>query len=141
MKIIQHTEQTSANLEDIWRLYQDVKHWNLWDHGIEYSEIYGPFENGTKGVLKPKGGPLVHTELKDVIAQKSFVDVSKLPLTRIIVSHRLEKTDQKTTVTHSIEMKGLGAFFFAWFLGRKMKKNLLVEMKALVTLAEKGAHE
>lgn len=137
MLIIRHTVETKASASSIWRLWQDVQNWNTWDTGIEYSTIQGPFITGTKGTLKPKGGPLVHTQLTLVEPLKRFVDESKLPLaTRLIFSHFLEEIKGKTLVTHQIEMKGPFAFLFAFLIGRTMKKNLPHEMLAMVKKAE-----
>lgn len=136
MLIVKHTLETKASPEDIWAIWQDVKNWNTWDHGIEYSHIDSPFEKGTTGILKPKGGPLVRTKLTCVEPLKRFVDESKLFLARIIVSHYITKSDNKTFVTHQIEMTGPLAFLFAYLIGRTMKKNLPQEMEAMVKKAE-----
>lgn len=136
MLIIKHSVETTASPEQIWHVWKDVKNWNAWDHGIEHSTIDGPFETGTKGTLKPKGGPLVHTELRNVEPFKGFVDESKLFLARIIVSHYLTKSADKLLVTHQIEMKGPLGFLFAYLIGRTMKKNLPQEMEAMVKKAE-----
>mgnify|MGYP001319081572 CR=1 FL=1 len=125
MLIIKHTVETKASATDIWHIWQDVKNWNTWDHGIEFSTINGPFEAGTTGTLKPKGGPLVHTKLTQVQPMKMFVDESKLFLARIIVSHYLTESEGKRLVTHQIEMTG-----------RTMKKNLPQEMEAMIKKAE-----
>lgn len=134
--IIKHTVETTASPAAIWEIWQDVTNWNTWDHGIEYSTIDGPFETGTTGTLKPKGGPLVHTKLTLVEPMKRFVDEAKLTLARIIVSHVLTQSEGKTYVTHQIEMTGPLAFFFAFVIGRNMKKNLPQEMLAMVQKAE-----
>lgn len=63
MLIIKHTIKTTASPAAIWHIWQDVAHWNTWDHGIEYSTLDGPFAEGTTGTLKPKGGPLVSLQL------------------------------------------------------------------------------
>ena len=136
MLIIRHTVETTAPASAVWQIWQDVSNWNTWDHGIEFSTINGPFEEGTTGALKPKGGPLVYTTLTQVKPMEMFVDEAKLPLTRIIVSHSLKESKGKTYVTHSIEMRGLLAFFFAFVIGRDMKKNLPQEMMAMVRKAE-----
>ena len=137
MLIIEHTVETTASPAAIWRIWEDVTHWNKWDHNIEFSSIDGPFKKGTTGTLKPKGGPLVHTLLTQVEPMKSFVVESKLPLTRIIFSHSLTGSAGKTRVTTKIEMKGMLSFFFAFVIGRTMKKNLPEEMKSMVKLAER----
>lgn len=137
MLIIKHTVETKALPENIWEIWKDVHNWNTWDHGIEYSTLNGPFQTGTTGTLKPKDGPLVHTKLTHVEPFKMFVDESKLPLGRIIVSHYLNISNEVTQVTHLIEMKGPLAFLYAFIIGRTMKKNLPLEMKAMVEKAEK----
>lgn len=136
MLIIKHTVETTASPEAIWEIWQDVANWNTWDHGIEYSSLDGPFKAGTTGTLKPKGGPLVQTKLTAVEPHKLFIDEAKLTLARIIVSHFLSESNGKTYVTHQIEMRGPLAFFFAFVIGRNMKKNLPIEMSAMVKKAE-----
>ncbi len=136
MLIIEHTVKTTASPSAIWQVWQDVPNWNTWDHGIEFSTINGPFETGTTGTLKPKGGPLVRTILTHVEPMKMFVDESTLPLTRIIVSHHITESEGKTLVTTHIKMKGLLSFLFAFLIGRNMKKNLPQEMMAMVKKAE-----
>jgi hypothetical protein len=136
MLIIKHTIETTAPASAIWRIWQDVSHWNTWDHGIEFSTCAGPFEAGATGTIKPKGGPLVHTMLTCVEPLKRFVDEAKLPLTRLIVTHLLNESEGKTYVTHQIEMRGPLAFLFAILIGRNMKKNLPNVMLALVKKAE-----
>ena len=136
MLIIKHTIATIASPSAIWQIWQDVANWNTWDHGIEFSTINGPFKVGTTGTIKPKGGPLINTTLTQVDPFKMFVDEAKLPLTRIIVSHSLIKSEGKTYVTHQIEMKGILSFVFAFLIGRSMKKNLPQEMMSMIKKAE-----
>lgn len=137
MLIIKHTVQTTAPDWAIWQIWSDVSNWSTWDHGIQSSSINGPFAVGTTGKLKPKGGPEVITKLTSVTPNKSFIDEAKLFGAKIIVSHNLTQSGKKTLVTHQIEMKGPLAFFFAFVIGRNMKKNLPTEMLALVEKAEK----
>jgi len=137
MLIIKHTVQTTAPAWAIWHIWSDVSNWPTWDHGIQSSSINGPFVVGTMGKLKPKGGPEVITKLTSVKPNQSFVDEAKLVCARIIVSHSITQSGSKTLVTHQIEMQGPLAFFFAFVIGRGMKKNLPAEMLAMVKKAEK----
>lgn len=132
MLIAKNTVATKASPDTIWNIWKDVENWKKWDHGIEFSHIEGPFDIGTKGTLKPKGGPVVPTVLTHVKPLNAFVAESRLFLARIIVSHDMTGIH----VTHQIEMKGPLAFLFAFLIGRKMKKNLPQEMLAMVKLAE-----
>ncbi len=128
--------ETTAPIENVWRIWEDVSHWNTWDHGVEFTTINGPFSTGTTGTLKPKGGPLVHMKFIQVEPMKLFVTESKLPLAKIIFSHYVERTAGKTKVTHQIEMIGPLAFLFSFVIGRGMKKNLPHDMQSLVKQAE-----
>ena len=123
MLIIKHTVETKASASAVWSIWQDVPNWKTWDPGIEYATLNGPFVAGAKGTLKPKEGPLVKTCLTHVEPMKMFVDESKLPLTKIIVTHTIAEANGKRLVTHQIEMKGMLAFLFAYLIGRNMKKK------------------
>lgn len=136
MLIIEHTVETAVPASAVWRIWEDVANWNTWDHGIEFSTSNGPFQAGTKGTVKPKGGPLIHTELTRVEPMRLFVDEAKLPLARLVFTHTLSEEDGKTEVTQRIEMMGLLAFFFAFVIGRDMKKNLPREMSSMIKKAE-----
>ena len=136
MLIIEHTVETTATPTAVWQVWEDVNNWNTWDHGVESSTINGPFEAGTTGKLKPKGGPSVNTTLTKVERLNMFLVESKLPLTKTIVSHYLTEDRGKTLVTHKVEMTGLLSFLFSFLIGRKMQKNLPQEMIAMVKKAE-----
>lgn len=139
MLIVKHSINTNASASAIWKIWEDVAHWNTWDDGIEFSQINGPFKTGVTGTLKPKGGPLVHTTLTIVEPMKQFTVESKLPLARIIVSHFLTEVKGMRKATHEIEMKGPLAFLFAYLIGKTMKKNLPKEIEAMVKKAESYA--
>lgn len=48
------TRITSAKKEAIWNLWVAVQDWKLWDSDVEESELFGEFQTGTRGKLKPK---------------------------------------------------------------------------------------
>jgi len=136
MKIASHTVRTRGSKKAIWAVWENVEAWNSWDEGIEHSTLFGPFSSGTKGELKPKGGPLIKTKLTRVVPHESFVDEAQLSFTTIVMTHTMKEVGDALEVTHTIEMKGALAFFFAFVIGRDMKKNLPHEMKRMVEVAE-----
>ena len=138
MIIANETITTLASIPKIWSIYEDLGSWPLWDKDVEYAYIVdSSFKQGTKGVLKPKGGPKVNLVFSEVIPNNSFTTISSLPLTKLIFSHRLEKTKTgKTRITHHIDMKGLLSPLFALLIGLKIKAGLLDAMKNLASLAE-----
>lgn len=137
MLIIKNTVETTATPEQIWRIYEDVQTWPIWDKGIEWIRLNGQLKKDTRGKLKPKGGPTVSFEIAESTPLKSFTNISYLPLTKIIFAHNLEQKENKVYITHQVEMKGILAPFFRLVIGRNIKKDLIPSMKQLVNLAEK----
>ena len=70
------SRKTTATKEQIWKLWADVPNWNVWDAEVETSELFGQFQTGTKGVLKPVGGPKTKFEMTECSNFKSFTDRS-----------------------------------------------------------------
>ncbi len=120
----------------VWRIWVDVSNWNRWDDSVIWSRLDSPFETGSKGRLKPKGGPECEFELTTVEPNRRFVDVTKLPLASIWFIHNLEPVDGGTRVTHRIEFRGLLGWHFAKLIGRGMKTGLPAAVRALVGAAE-----
>jgi uncharacterized protein YndB with AHSA1/START domain len=79
---------TEAQPEAVWELWADVGNWKEWDPGVEGSSIDGPFAEGTRYVLKPKGGPKVKAVLTDVRPGEGFSDRTRLPLANLDFSTR-----------------------------------------------------
>lgn len=137
MLIIDHCVETKAQPQTIWSFYQDASSWPQWDIEVEYAKLFGPFQTGTKGELKPVGGPKVKFELLQIVPFKIFSDISYLPLGTILFTHTLEITTNGTKICHKVEMGGLLKYFWAFVIGRNIKKHLPAAMQKLAEFAEK----
>ena len=137
MVIIKHSIKTKAKPEAIWALWSKIETWPTWDHGIEGGQVDGPFISGSRGWLKPKGGPRVKFLLIDVQENKRFHDRSFLPLTHLDFIHTIETDGEFTVVTHQVEMKGLLTFIFSRVIGTGIKKDMPTAMLKLSEIAEK----
>ncbi|MGE0206291.1 MAG: SRPBCC family protein [Candidatus Babeliales bacterium] len=138
MLIIEHCVETAARPETVWALYQDVSAWPLWDKEVEYAKLLGPFALGTKGKLKPVGGPEVPFEITHLEPFKIFSDTSYVPLGTLMFMHTLKKqANGKTEICHKVEIKGFLKYFWAFVIGRNIKKGLPHAMQSLAALAEK----
>ncbi len=136
MIIIKHTITIDAPAQVIWNLWKDVQQWHTWDNITESYSLNGPFQTGTTGQWKSKNGPPVHLTLTRVEPLKVYVGECKLFLARLISSHFLSESGGKTHVTQQFEIKGPLAFLFAYHLGPKLKKDLILEMESLKKKAE-----
>jgi hypothetical protein len=132
------TRQTTATKEQIWKLWADVTHWNVWDAEVENSKLYGPFEKGTKGILKPTGGPKTKFVMTECSKFRSFSDRSFLPLCKMDFIHTMTETKEGLVITHKVVMTGLMTFLFSKVIGSKVKAGLPIAVEKLISIAEKS---
>lgn len=131
----EHTEYTAASPESIWAQWCDVTRWPVWDDGIEHVTLEGPFAAGTKGVLKPAGGPKAQFELTDVQPVEGFTDVTKLPLARMCFEHSAVREGDLTRVTHRVTISGPATPLFSRVIGRGIAKGLPGAVRTLARVA------
>ncbi|MFN5430935.1 MAG: hypothetical protein ACK498_09380, partial [Cyclobacteriaceae bacterium] len=132
------SRKTTATKEQIWKLWADVSNWNVWDAEVETSELFGQFQTGTKGVLKPVGGPKTKFEMTECSNFNSFTDRSFLPLCKIDFIHTMTETKDGLEITHKVVMTGIMTFFFSKVIGSKIKVGLPIAVEKLIELAEKN---
>jgi hypothetical protein len=136
MIITKHTIKTKAAPEVIWSMWSNVPAWNQWDHGIETGHLDGSFYKGTKGWIKPTGGPKLKFEIIHADEYKLFHDRSYLPLTHLDFIHTMRREGDMTVITYEVEMKGLLTFIFSKLIGSGIKKDMPSCMEKLVQIAE-----
>lgn len=138
MWTIEVSRKTTAKKEIIWKLWTDVSNWNIWDAEVETAELFGQFQTGTKGILKPKGGPKAKFVMIECTNLKSFTDRSFLPLCKMDFIHSMTETNNGLEITHKIEMTGFMTFLFSKVIGNKIKVGLPIAVDKLIKLAEKN---
>ncbi len=138
MWTVEVSRKTEATKEQIWKLWTDVAKWNLWDAEVETSELFGQFKTGTKGVLKPAGGPKTKFEMIECTNFKSFTDRSFLPLCKMDFIHTMTETNGGLEITHKVVMTGIMTFLFSIIIGSKIKVGLPIAVEKLIELAKKN---
>lgn len=141
MWALEHTETTAAPPARLWRRYTDPTRWPEWDHGTERVTVDGPLAVGTRGTLKPTGGPTTRFTFTEVVPERGFTDVTRLPLARLTFTHRLEPDGTGCRFTHRVTITGPLAPLFARVIGRTIARELPTAMRALARLAEAGIAE
>ncbi|HFU75064.1 MAG TPA: polyketide cyclase [Bacteroidetes bacterium] len=120
-----HSVQIKATPQTIFNIYADVNNWSIWDKDVELSSIEGEFKTGAIGELKPKGAPKSKIFFTEVIKDKSFTTLGKLPLCKMYFEHTINiKDENTTTVTHTIKFFGFLSPIFGRLIGNGIKKNL-----------------
>lgn len=136
----EHTLDTEASTEAIWRLYSDVGTWPSWDGGIEAVELHGPFAAGTEGILTPTGqGPLPFHML-EATPYSGFSDETEVPGATLRFIHRLLPLDSGgTRVTHRVEIDGPSADELGPAVGPQITAGIPETMASLARHALGGA--
>ena len=80
--------------EQIWKLWSDVDQWHLWNPGIEFAHLEGPFKEGSFFVLKPKDVKPVRIQLTEVVKNKIYTDCTKFPGATMYGCHEMEETKE-----------------------------------------------
>lgn len=136
------TINTNASPQEVWSIWTDAHNWPVWDTELEWVKLEGPFVEGAIGTMKPRGAPDVEFVLTNVEENRQFVDLAKLPLTRIAFIHRYETAADGTgRIMHKVEMNGLLAPLFGRLIGSKIRAHLRDAMEELSSLAEARAHD
>ncbi|WP_060884754.1 SRPBCC family protein [Streptomyces caniscabiei] len=116
--------------------WADMATWPEWNADTEWVRLDGPFEAGSTGVLKPKGGP----RTKFVIAELTddrFVDVSRLAGARMTFSHFVEETrGGGTKVQVTVTLSGPLSHLWNLILGNGIKATLQQDLDSLKAVAE-----
>jgi len=135
MLITEHTIETKATPEQIWRVWQDVENWKNWDQEIELSQIDGPFQAGTTGSTKFVGTPLLKTLLTKVEPQKLVVQEAYLSGAKVISYQSMSQVADQTRVTFQVEIQGPLSLFYAKKLQQFIKEKIPAEMEEMIKRA------
>ncbi len=135
---IEVIRKTKAKKEQIWSIWADVHKWNIWDKEVKTSELFGKFQKGTKGILKPTSGPKAKFEIIELTNLKSFTSRSFLPFCKIDFIHFMNETEEGLEIIHKIEMTGFMSFIFSKVIGSKIKIGLAKAVDKLIEFAEKN---
>lgn len=127
---------TRAGTAAVWRLWSDVEGWRRWDEEVEWSRLDGPFEEGARGILKPRSGPKASFVATEVRQGHAFTSRTRLPLTSMDFFHEMESIDGGTRIVHGVKISGPLSPIFARLLGPGFERGLPKAVQNLARLAE-----
>jgi Polyketide cyclase / dehydrase and lipid transport len=133
----EHTVETTATPDVLWRHWSDMPAWPEWNEGIEKIEINGPFEVGTTFTMTPPGDDPVTMQLTEITEGRSFTDVMDTGDFVVTTFHRLEQTPGgQTRVIYRTEISGPAADEIGPQIGPAITGDFPEVLAALVKLAE-----
>jgi hypothetical protein len=132
----EHSAESTANPDAIWRHYVDVEHWCDWSRrGVEWSHIDGGFEVGTTGKSKPPGSRVLSFTLVSVEPDTAFASEVKLPGGRLRFEHVIEPLDPGSRITHRVALEGPLAFLYARIVRKSVERGLPDGVDRLASIA------
>ncbi|GAA0611460.1 SRPBCC family protein [Streptomyces crystallinus] len=106
----EHSIETSATPEEIWRLWADVENWGTWNTEIEKIEMNGPFAAGTHITMTPPGDDPVLLRIAEAVEDELFVDEARFNGLLLRTVHRIDRIGQgRIRVVYRMEITGAGA--------------------------------
>jgi len=134
----EHSVETTASAEALWRLWSDVPAWPSWNAGIEKIEVDGPFQVGTTFVMTPPGDDPVSMRLTEVVPGELFADEMDAGDFVVRTVHRITPVPEgRTRVTYRTEITGPAAGDVGLELGPAITADFPDVLSALVARAER----
>ena len=107
---VEHSIETSATPERVWKLFSDVSAWPRWDSGVDSVELHGTFSMGTRFSMHLSAGESYTGTLVDVCRNESFADETMIEGARVLVRHKVEPLPSgNSRITFMAEVSGPNA--------------------------------
>jgi Polyketide cyclase / dehydrase and lipid transport len=136
----EHSAETAATADAIWRWYEDVARWSQWSrHGVEWATIDGPFVAGATGKSKAPGSPVLGYRLVTVTPNASFVSEARLPGARMRFEHVIEPRVDGSRITHRVSLDGPLEFVYRRSVRKSVERGLPDGVERLAILAASEA--
>src|SRR4029450_6307168 len=90
MWAVEHSVETSATPQAVWRLWADVERWPEWNAGVERIEVRGPFDVGRTILMTPPGEEPVELRITEATEPDLFVDEADGGDFVVRTTHRVE---------------------------------------------------
>jgi Polyketide cyclase / dehydrase and lipid transport len=134
----EHTIETTASPEAIWRLWSDVATWPEWNEDIEKIEISGPFAVGSTIAMTPKGQDTVELRIAEASESHLFIDEAEFPDVVVRTVHRIDPLGgDRSKVIYRMEISGPAADTVGPELGPQISSDFPETLSGLVERAER----
>jgi uncharacterized protein YndB with AHSA1/START domain len=133
----EHSTETAAAPEAIWRHWSDIAAWPRWNDAIEKIEIDGPFAVGTTFTMIPPGDEPIRMRLVEIVPGQLFTDEMDAGDFVVRTEHRLAPaTGGRTRISYRTEITGPAAGQVGPQLGPAITADFPEVLAALAALAE-----
>jgi uncharacterized protein YndB with AHSA1/START domain len=134
----EHSIETTAAPEAVWRLWADVAQWPEWNGDIDRIEISGPFAVGSTISMTPTGGDdPIELRIADMREPELFVDEADLGDVVVRTTHRVDRVDaERARIVYRMEIDGPASDAVGPELGPQISCDFPDVLAALARRAE-----
>ena len=133
----EHSIETSAAPEEVWRLWADVSRWPEWNRDIERIELRGPFAAGSRILMTPIGEEPIELRIAEAVEPERFVDEAELGEIVVRTIHRVERLDgERARLSYRMEITGPAADTLGPQIGPEISGDFPEVLASLVERAE-----
>jgi uncharacterized protein YndB with AHSA1/START domain len=134
----EHSIETTAAPEAVWRLWADVAQWPEWNGDIDRIEISGPFAVGSTISMTPTGGDdPIELRIADMSEPELFVDEADLGDVVVRTTHRVDRVDaERARIVYRMEIDGPASDAVGPELGPQISGDFPDVLAALARRAE-----
>jgi uncharacterized protein YndB with AHSA1/START domain len=134
----EHSVETSASPEAIWRLWADVPRWPEWNADLAQAELEGEFVAGSTIRMTLVDGGFVELRIAEAVEPELFVDEADLGSVKVRTTHRVEREgSDRVRVVYRMEISGPDADRLGPELGPEISGDFPEVLAALAERAER----
>ena len=137
MWVAEHSIETTAMPEEIWRQWSDVAGWPEWNGDILRIELDGPFAAGSRITMTPIGQEPIELRIAEAVEPERFVDEADLGEIVVRTTHRVDRLNEgRARVTYRMEITGPAGDTVGPQIGPQISGDFPQVLAALVARAE-----
>jgi hypothetical protein len=127
-----YSTATDLQSSELWMVISNISNWAAWDNDIEFTQIIGEPQLGSKFILKPQGAPPVELIIAEFNPPHKFVDVTQFPLAKMRTIHEFIDTPNGTEILVTIQVWGILGFLWQKIVGHKQVNGLPEQTKKFI---------
>ena len=134
----EHSIETSAAPEAVWRLWADVPRWPEWNADLALAELTGAFRAGSIIRMTSVEGDAVELRIAEAREPELFVDEADLGGLTVRTTHRVEPAGpERSRVVYRMEITRPEADSIGPELGPQISGDFPEVLQALAARAER----
>jgi uncharacterized protein YndB with AHSA1/START domain len=128
----EHSVETSASPQAVWRLWADVPRWPEWNADLARAELEGEFREGSTIPMTSRDGEVIELRIAEAAEPELFVDEAYFGNIVVRTTHRVEPG----RIVYRMQITGPEADTVGPELGPQISDDFPEVLKAMAERAE-----